>query len=106
MKLLGIIKRNQLQMPGAAAHIQALAGQQITLGAAVCAGVGAVAVLGVSNDLQAPACGKDERRNMYVVGADRRQHHDIGSGIQNGPPAEKEYAVDPVGVAKIMPSLR
>ena len=91
MKLFGVIKCNQLQMLPAAGHQQAFPGQQAALVAAVGAGKAAVTVFGIGNDLQLSAGG----RTMTSAAASKI-----------GPPAEKEYAVEPVGVASIMPSLR
>ena len=78
MELFRVVEGNQPQALPAAGHQQAFARQQVALGAAVRTGKAAVAVFRIGDNFQ-----------MAV-----------------SPPAENEYAVEPVGVARIMPSLR
>ena len=45
-----------------------------------------------------------ERAHRERVGADRRDRDRLDAGHTIGPPALSEYAVEPVGVATMMPS--
>ena len=92
MELFRVVEGNQPQALPTAGHQQAFTRQQVALGAAVRTGKAAVAVFGISDNFQMAVSRKHKRRGVYIV--------------RTGPPAENEYAVEPVGVARIMPSLR
>ena len=101
MELFRVVEGNQPQALPAAGHQQAFTRQQVALGAAVRTGKAAVAVFGIGDNFQMAVSRKHKRRGVYIVRTDRRQNQS-----RIGPPAENEYAVEPVGVARIMPSLR
>ena len=120
MELFRVVEGNQPQALPAAGHQQAFTRQQVALGAAVRTGKAAVAVFGISDNFQMAVSRKHKRRGVYIVRTNRRQDQYVRGGVQDrpvtttpfvwesriGPPAENEYAVEPVGVARIMPSLR
>ena len=92
MELFRVVEGNQPQALPTAGHQQAFTRQQVALGAAVRTGKAAVAVFGISDNFQ-----------MAVTGV---RTNTSAAASRIGPPAENEYAVEPVGVARIMPSLR
>ena len=115
MELLRVVEGNQPQALPIAGHQQTFTRQQIALGAAVRTDKAAVAVFGIGDNFQMAVSRKHKRRGVYIVRTDRRQNQHVRGGVKTitsaetskiGPPAENEYAVEPVGVASIMPSLR
>ena len=104
MELFRVVEGNQPQALPTAGHQQAFARQQVALGAAVRTGKAAVAVFDIGGNFQMAVSRKHKRRGVYIVRTDRRQDQYVRGGVQD--PAENEYAVEPVGVARIMPSLR
>ena len=106
MELFRVVEGNQPQALPTAGHQQAFTRQQVALGAAVRTGKAAVAVFGISDNFQMAVSRKHKRRGVYIVRTDRRQTNTSAAASRIGPPAENEYAVEPVGVARIMPSLR
>ena len=113
MELFRVVEGNQPQALPAAGHQQAFTRQQVALGAAVRTGKAAVAVFGIGDNFQMAVSRKHKRRGVYIVRTDRRQNQYVRGGVQDRPmlfaigsAVGLASAVEPVGVAKIMPSLR
>ena len=98
MELFRVVEGNQPQALPTAGHQQAFTRQQVALGAAVRTGKAAVAVFGISDNFQMAVSRKHKRPGVRT--------NTSAAASKIGPPAENEYAVEPVGVARIMPSLR
>ena len=97
MELFRVVEGNQPQALPAAGHQQAFTRQQVALGAAVRTDKAAVAVFGIGDNFRWRSAANTSGAACTLCAQTGVRTNTSAAASRIGPPAENEYAVEPVG---------